>query len=706
MRAATKLAVAALCAAPAALLAQVLENDSIRVEVAPENGAIVRISDRRSGAEFIADPAKARLFQLMLEPIGERTRRILSWQQQAQVRPAGPGRMEVRFEHLQPDEAQYIFGAGVMQFEEPVLDIAATVDLRLDGEHVEAELRIENRSGEAIIGVIFPQLGGMPLASEAGPARIVVPSLSQRVFNHTIAAFTGERTHRYPAMLATSWLNYEPGSNSLGLEVRGTLEAQDALFALSPGHFEPGSAYRGRYEFPLLGWISYPHLAPGAVWASPPFRIHAHAGDWHQVAAEHREWRRESLAPAPVEAWRERIGFATYHLKRDDNTIDWSYADLEALAQDAAAAGIDRLVIEGWREREGPANPAPRGELADPRLGGAASLRSAIEALAGSGVELIFAFHPTMLNVFADQYPSPDESWTVRTRRGAAQIPVDFLMSTMDYPARLVDSRFRMEIDPATEATGFLLGEAARLQSDYGIRNLLLKGVGQRAFVSYNQAHGLAPQDAYRVGYARLLGGLRERFPDGILLNEGFNDLVNAYGDGGYTWDQSHDMAILPYSIPWRQLSNDVEALDYRAANASFAHGALINLVVDGGGGTVARYEAFARHLRELRALKNAAGDFLAGAEFRDRDGLRNVDVSDDAVVTVFRNEAAGKAGVVMANVGKDKVEVSFGLEAINGAGQGRLFRIGASEGGTVPTTGMVELQLGPYEVAVLGIED
>ena len=702
--------------------AQSLENEDIRVELSPDTGSITRLVDKHSGTEMITDAQQASLYQLMLPPIGERTRRILSWQQEASVVQVDPAQLEIRYAALQPDEAQYIFGSGVTHFPEPLLEVRAVVSLRLDGPHVVGRVNIENGSRETIPGVAFPVLGGLAPAAEGKVAQIVLPSLSQRVFARTLGAFTGERVNRYPAMLAASWLSYESGSLNLGIEARSELDAQDAWFALEEGHFEPGSAYRGRYRHPFIAWVSWPHIAAQSEWTSPELWIHLHDGDWHMLSAEHREWYRARLDPGADKGaykgaykrankrtgdrWRDSLGFATYQLKRDDNTVDWTYSDLDQLAEFAAHAGMDRLVIEGWRAVEGAGNPAPRGEIADPRLGGPANLKAANERLAARGVELLFAFHPALLNVFADAYPSSDALWAVRTSRQADQIPVSFLAHTFDYPSAINTGHLMIEIDPTSGASDYLLGEAARLQAEYGMRNLFLKGVGQRAFLSYSRNRGTAPQDIYRSGYERLLGGLRGIFPDGLLLNEGFNDLVNRYGDAAYTWDQGHDAAILPYSVPWRYLSNDVEALDYAAANASFAHKALINLVVDGGRGHVAGYPEFARHLLALRDLKRSSAPCYADAEFRDREGLRKVAAPEQVVVSTFRNPESGALGVVMANLGSDAASVSFELDTEGSAGSTKLFRQHADAGEQHPVGGaLLGAELQPFEVALYCLE-
>jgi hypothetical protein len=690
--------------------ARSLENDDIRVELSPGTGSITRLVDKRSGAEMITDSQQASLYQLMLAPIGERTRRILSWQQKAAVVQVGAGQLEIRYAALQPDEAQYIFGAGVMHFPEPQLEVRAVVSLRLDGAHVVGRLHIENRSRETILGVAFPVLGGLAPGTQDNPARIVLPSLSQRVFTRTLGAFTGERVNRYPAMLAASWLSYESGSFNLGIEARSDPEAQDAWFALEPGHFEPGSAYRGRYRHPFIAWLSWPHIAAQSDWTSPEMWIHLHGGDWHTLSAEHREWYRarldQSADRSGGDRWRESPGFATYRLKRDDNTVDWTYADLDRLAESAADAGIDRLVIEGWRAIEGAGNPAPRGEIADPRLGGAAGLKAANERLAPRGVELLFAFHPALMNVRADEYPSADALWAVRTSRQADQIPVSFLAHTFDWPAAIDTGHLLLEIDPTSGASGFLLGEATRLQAEYGMRNLFLKGVGQRAFLSYGRNRGTVPQDTYRIGYEKLLGGLRRIYPEGLIVNEGFNDLVNPHADAAYTWDQGHDAAILPYSVPWHYLSNDVEALDYAAANASFAHKALINLVIDGGRGHVARYPEFASHLRALRDLKRSSATCYADAEFRDREGLRKVEAPDHVVVSTYRHLESGALGIVMANLGGEAAPVSFELETAEPGGTSKLFRQRADAGEQQKFGGaLLGAELQPFEVALYCLE-
>jgi hypothetical protein len=345
-----------------------VENAALRLEVSDANGSIVSLRDKRTDTEFVADRSLARLFELLMPDASNYSRRIVSWKQTAVDVQSRDSAIEIRFEGLKPDEEQYSFGSGLLHVAQPVLDIDVRVTLALDGDHVTAALELTNRSLVTITGVAFPYVGGLPQRTATGPASVVVPSVSERVYTSTLGALSGQKALRYPGMLATSWLSYElpqaTGSQpaSLGLEVRSGLESQDAYFSLSPGPFKPGSAYRGRYEYPFVAWIHYPHVAGRGQWRTPPTLLHVHAADWHAVAAEHREWYR---AKAPMQRGKTRdngLGFATYLLKDDENNIRWRYDELPALGAAAMEAGLHTIVVDGWRQREGPSNPAPFGE--------------------------------------------------------------------------------------------------------------------------------------------------------------------------------------------------------------------------------------------------------------------------------------------------------------------------------------------------------
>ena len=278
-----------------------------------------------------------------------------------------------------------------------------------------------------------------------------------------------------------------------------------------------------------------------------------------------------------------------------------------------------------------------------------------------------------------------------------------FTFYTFDYPYEEETAHFWGVVDPSLPVTDRLLRDAQRLKEEYGFKNLFLRGVGLQSYLSYNKEDVAAPQKVFEAGYKRFLGGLRTLFPGGMLLMEGFNDLVNPYRVGGYTWVQNTDAEVLAYGIPWIPFSNDVDALDYDQVDLSFAHKILINLNVDGGDGSVERYPEFSKHLKALQSLKAATASYHAEAEFRDRDGLKRVDADAQVVVSAFDNAAGKKRGVVLANLSEQKKKAAIELDLQSTAIKGHLFRLDGQQ--SEVQLPQVDVELAPYEVVVLGID-
>lgn len=677
-----------------------LENDSIRFEVSPQTGAITRIFDKRNNTEYVESQAQTRLFQLVLPCPGNLARQIVSTDQKPVSVVVADGALTIKFENLQILQKTYLFQAGEMDSPQPKLPIAVTVTFRLQGEHILSSIEIENHSLERITDVVFPRLDHLPTTSGNRPFEVVLPSLSDKKLTAGPEFLFGERAKTYPALLATSWLNYQADDKGIGIEIQSSPVSQEGLVAMAANGLVAANRPAGGLRY--IGWNFYPHIDGMSSWKSPPIILHVHNSDWHTIAAEHREWYRTQHSPKRVTAFDDAVAFSTYRLKTDNNTINWTYDDLPKLAEASAKAGIRNLVIDGWREREGPGNPSPFGEYPDARLGGAERLKAVNKKLQQSHVNLLFAFHPAYINTATDYYKTEGVRWTVRTRREIEQMQPQFTFYTFDYPYEEEIAHFWGVVDPSLPVTDKLLQDAQRLRDEYGFRNLFLRGVGLQSYLSYNKEDVVAPQKVYEVGYERFLGGLRELYPNGMLLMEGFNDLVNPYGDGGYTWVQNTDAEVLAYSIPWTPFSNDVDALDYDQVNLSFARKVLINLLVDGGDGTVERYSQFAQHLKALQSLKEATAPYYAQAEFRDHDGLKKIDTEAQVIVSVFENATPKKRGIVLANLSDQKKKAALELDQSSGM-KGRLFRLAGQQ--TEIALSQLSVELAPHEVVIVGID-
>jgi hypothetical protein len=685
---------------PAVSMNAVLENQHIRLEISEKDGSIVRLLEKSSQTEFISNVKQSRLFRLGVPRPGNLARRIDSRDQTVEPIEVSNGSLTLRFRDLQVSQRKYIFQEGVFDSPEPRLPIEISITFRLNGPHIIATMQVVNHSIEEITDVIFPWISGLNPNLDEKPSTVIVPALSNRVLTQIPNFLLGERGLRYPGILATAWLNFGGANRSLALDSHSGPETQDAILSLTPhGIAENSPSFWEQPDFPYIGWGFFPHIAGQSAWTSPEIFIHLHASDWHTVADEHREWYRGQLKAPRPSAFGDEIGFATYRLKRSDDTVNWRYDQIPELSQAAKAAGFSKVVIDGWRQHEGPANKAPFEEFVDPRLGGAAALKPVIESLHQQGTELIFALHPALINTAAEKHSDEVVRWTVKSRRRANQPQPSYTFYSTDYPYLDLAGHYWASLDPSTASTDFLLSEGKRLRDQYGFRNLFLRGIGLQSFLSYNKERPVAPQMVFVAGYDKLLGGLQKLLP-GFLMMEGWNDLVNPYSEAGYTWEQTENSEVLALSMPGTPFSTDVEALEFGRANAAFARKILINLIVDGGDGTVKRYPEFARHLNGLRLLKRASAPYYTQAEFRDQEGLARFTPTQNVIVCAFRNRTTGQRGIVVANLESTTTKVNLILE--DTSGRARLLRVGGPQQIELQN---VDVQLGPYEVTILCVD-
>jgi hypothetical protein len=297
----------------------VLENDAIRVEVSTQNGSITRIFHKRTNTEFIDDQRRTKLFRLLIPTPDYLSRRINSWDQKPVSLEVSGGTLVMKFQNLQVSRQNYVFQVGTVDTPEPQRAIQVTVTLRLQDEHILASIEVTNNSLDEITDVTFPWVDGLIRSSHGNPLQVVLPSLSQRVLSNTPEFLLGERAKPYPALLATSWVNFGTANMGIGIEVQGPPETQDAFVSPSQNGLEANSPSAwDAPDFPYIAWNFYPHIAGTTTWKSPQVVIHVHASDWHAIAGEHREWYRQKNTPERVSNFDGTIGFATYRLKKDD----------------------------------------------------------------------------------------------------------------------------------------------------------------------------------------------------------------------------------------------------------------------------------------------------------------------------------------------------------------------------------------------------
>ena len=230
--------------------------------------------------------------------------------------------------------------------------VAATVTFASapDGRSVATQCRIENRSGEQIVQVVFPDLIGLlPVhgaeQTEFRSGGVAVKPFSTLTPSHPdpiIGKFTAYEAAGCYSPMVIRWLDL--GSHRGGF----------SLFARDWGLQPPMAVLLHLWETTKTLRMMVSHsvqMARGATWESPTYWLTPHEGGWAKGIEPYRQWVRGNMkrvVPVP-EHVRRGLGFRTVWMCRawpqDPQDALFRFGDLPKLAQEAKEHGLDEMVL-------------------------------------------------------------------------------------------------------------------------------------------------------------------------------------------------------------------------------------------------------------------------------------------------------------------------------------------------------------------------
>ncbi|HPW82365.1 MAG TPA: DUF6259 domain-containing protein [Verrucomicrobiota bacterium] len=665
-----------------------LENDELAVTLDAETGGFASIFDKRSGAEYVGAPDRALLFRFIV-PEGD-------WL---------GGHLDARRPRFSV-EGQ----AALLHYE--LEGIKAVATLRLEGAAILATLDVTNGGPKTIEETMFPWVRGLaplPGASLVGPSmfgrRIRDPLGSGLGRDHlTWNEGNQKRVFRYPEHLGSAWYDFGNDERGIALEGRHTDFSILDFFV----HRVVEKAREPIRRTLDLATVQPRRVPPGEAWTSAPVRIVVHQGDWHAVAAEHRDWLSTWVQkPVRPAKFAEAIGWHFYFMKHQDGLVLNTYEDLPRMAEAALAAGCPYLLVFGWQTGGHDNNYLYR-YVANESWGGAASLRRALQKVRQMGVEVIPFYNGTLANIEMLEHKDFGYRWEATTRAGHPYYAGNWARQNFDAPTRNRDM-LHHEICPCDAYRPYFLQTARRIFDDYGFGNLQLDQISEKMVPCYNELHRHPhPDRAYVDGLAELLPATRNALhtvnPEGVLIGEWINDFTAQWLDSSWSWRQTDFPEPVLYTMPWAMISHEIDALEYDEVNAAFAYKLHLDLKIDGGDSPITKYPRFAEHIKNLAELRRRIADYYVAADFRDEDGIK-VTSSGKVMAKVYRNVGAQKMGIVVAELGGEQAPLVLKTRLQPGTAAVRVeSNFAASR--RLSTTEEFPLELQPYEVQVLCVGD
>ena len=290
-----------------------LENNSYRVEVSRDNGAITRIFDKTAKLDLIREPRLADNFKFTLPlPGKEPWETIEANYILGKDQPLGSCKIEGQALRLKWDKP-------LRSRTGEKYDVGVTMGIELQGEAVRFTLRIDNQTRYKIGEVFFPILGGITGLGEK--YRDLRSTLLVRPVGHgaNAAAATSdifvsfanrseygdqgpEQVYRYPDDLLEPWVElYNPVlRRSMYLGSHDRAHGPRVLhLELLPGNSGHGRA-DGNWPRPaelgglaagvLISYVDFPNSPPGKVYEPAAVVLQGHAGGWREGQKIYRKW--------------------------------------------------------------------------------------------------------------------------------------------------------------------------------------------------------------------------------------------------------------------------------------------------------------------------------------------------------------------------------------------------------------------------------
>ncbi len=230
--------------------------------------------------------------------------------------------------------------------------VAATVTFQSapDGRSVAMQSRIENRSDEQIVQIVFPDLIGLvPVHGDqqtefrsggvaVKPFLTLTPSHPDPIVGKLVSYTAGG----YYSPMVIRWLDL--GSHRGGF----------SLFPRDWGLQPPMTVLLHLWETTKTLRLMVAHsvnLARGAAWETPTYWLTPHEAGWAKGIEPYRQWVRgnvKRVVPVP-EHVRRGLGFRTVWMCRawplDPEDALFRFSDLPKLAQEAKKHGLEEMVL-------------------------------------------------------------------------------------------------------------------------------------------------------------------------------------------------------------------------------------------------------------------------------------------------------------------------------------------------------------------------
>jgi hypothetical protein len=615
-----------------------LENEFLRIEINPGNGAITGLFNKRTGKEYIAAPIWARSFRLNVPDRWRVTgynadwsaNALDSWRQASCSIAIGKNAqgqiITVRYPQLESAAGKF------------PIEVEYSIRLPNKSEDAFLKLSVVNHSRFCVREVFFPWISGLGEVEGADYDTLVVPNIIRSISELRKDSDQPANWEEYPYLLGVPqwpsmyslsmpWLNY--GGKGEGFYF-ASLDREGIQHMLMIQDFGAG-------QKPILafGWAFPPYIQPGKSWQTPEIVLSLHGGDWHVAADKYRAsldgWYRKPHLT--LDSKRTFASFNSFFTKRD-------FMQIADLAEDIKNYGLNDLVMWNFgdyypnvlEEDDLSVDPPRLGEFTS-QWGGLTRLKKANQIAETQGVRTGIIFSQRLWNIhtLTPELRRLADKWVLRTASG------DPITESWAHE-HLGAGQWSYE-KPYFGYAEYCMCDAVKEYREFAIHNVV--GVLDRGGYStmffdqsvesnlcFNPEHDHATVSAPSVTSQFFVSSLRkamhQKNPNWRLVGEGWELLASQGMDMGWVWSGQPNAEVLRYTLPWVRVARAVD-VDPGDANRNFVLGVHLAVIPKGieSGKKLSDFPKFAEHMARLSEFQKRTERFWVNGVFEDDLGLK-----------------------------------------------------------------------------------
>jgi len=671
----------------------VLENETLRLEFARENGALVGLTAVESGWPILNRLHLGLSFRLLVPLSEERRNNPVFGEKQktTSVETAADGR-----------SATFIWN-GVTSEHGGQHDIKLTLRVNLTDRQAIFAMIIENRSAYVVENVYLPYLGDVQHPPDEEWFKTFLYQYATAQEWSLWPTFQNLRGY-YGVDYPTQFGPWSPGVGApmspyillrgakQGLYIGVTAPSSELVAwhcELRPGYSSSIDArvpeeptISGKDVATRFAAVHVPYIMPGETRSLTPIAVEAFQGGWQKGVDIYKQWRNTWLKPPRIPDWaREPHAWQQIHINSPEDELRIPFRDLVKIGEDCARHGVKAIQLVGWNDGgQDQGNPS---HDPDPRLGTLEELKEAIAKIQAMGVKVILfskftwadrateRFRKDLIRLaikdpYGDyyhyqgyQYQTATQLLDINTKR---LIPMCFLSE--EY-LRVCDEEFKKTVELG--ADGILFDECLHHSP---------------ALLCFDTSHG------HRYG-APIYANDRELIRRFSRITEPVHKDFLFAGEACYDWElevyhlsyhRSESKEHIPLS---RYMAPDVPLMtavtgfnDRNMINQCLMYRYIISYEPYNFKGRLDDFPLTIEYGKKMDALRTELRDYFWDGEFRHELGasVTTLDGQPHRPYSVFLNRKSGKSGVVVANYDeKMTVTVQVALDSGERLGRYRL---------------------------------